>query len=87
VASLRGKFGFTGWLNNTMLYATGGVAWEKTEFAAQLAQTPPQFASVNVSNTSFNTTKSGWVVGGGAEWMATPQHPAPSRVSLLQLQQ
>jgi hypothetical protein len=23
------------------------------------------------SNASFNTTKTGWVVGGGAEWMAT----------------
>ena len=24
-----------------------------------------------IYHTSFNTTKSGWVVGGGAEWMAT----------------
>jgi len=30
---------------------------------------PPVF---NQANPTSTTTKSGWVVGGGAEWMATP---------------
>jgi opacity protein-like surface antigen len=33
--------------------------------------TTPGFPTLTQANTSFNTTKSGWVVGGGAEWMAT----------------
>ena len=70
LASARGKLGFTGWWN-TMFYATGGVAWEKVEYAGQEANEPPNFATDFRSVTSFNQTKSGWVVGGGAEWMAT----------------
>jgi outer membrane immunogenic protein len=70
LSSVRGKFGFTGWLNNTMLYATGGVAWAEIEYAASGFVGPPALALVQSVN-SFNTTKTGWVVGGGAEWMAT----------------
>jgi outer membrane immunogenic protein len=70
LSSVRGKFGFTGWLNNTMLYATGGVAWANIEYAANGFTGPPATA-LTQSNTSFDTTRSGWVVGGGAEWMAT----------------
>jgi outer membrane immunogenic protein len=66
LASARGKLGFTGWFNNTMLYVTGGGAWTSVEYTGTSIFTTP-FAS----NTSFNTTKSGWVVGGGAEWQAT----------------
>ena len=66
LASARAKFGFIGW--NTLWYVTGGGAWVNTEYSAntQIFPGPSQ------ANTSFNTTKSGWVVGGGAEWMATP---------------
>jgi outer membrane immunogenic protein len=74
LSSVRGKLGFTGWFNNTMLYATGGAAWANVEYAAQTTVGPPlavAFASFTAP-TSFTTTKSGWVVGGGAEWMATP---------------
>jgi outer membrane immunogenic protein len=77
LASARGKLGFTGWLNNTMFYATGGVAWENVEYAATLTAAgggPGPFPGVVPqanSVTSFSTTKSGWVAGGGAEWQAT----------------
>jgi outer membrane immunogenic protein len=71
LSSVRGKFGFTGWLNNTMFYATGGAAWANIEYAVTGTLTTPGFPTLTQANTSFNTTKSGWVVGGGAEWMAT----------------
>jgi outer membrane immunogenic protein len=67
LSSVRGKIGFTGWLNNTMFYATGGVAWAQVEhvgsgvfFNGFTDQTQP--------NHSIRT---GWVAGVGAEWMAT----------------
>ena len=52
-----------------MFYATGGAAWANTEYSAQTMTVPPAFPSQ--SNTSFHTTNTGWVIGGGAEWMAT----------------
>ena len=72
LSSVRGKLGFVGWWN-TMFYATGGVAWANTEYAAQATipagagGAPTTFTAVN----SFNQTNTGWVIGGGAEWQAT----------------
>jgi outer membrane immunogenic protein len=68
LASARAKLGFTGWFNNTMLYVTGGGAWANIEYNATFITTPP----LNLANPSETTTKSGWVIGAGAEWMATP---------------
>ena len=68
LASARAKLGFTGWFNNTMLYVTGGGAWADIEYSATFVTTPP----LNSASPSQTTTKSGWVIGGGAEWMATP---------------
>jgi outer membrane immunogenic protein len=72
LSSVRAKLGFTGWLNNTMFYATGGVAWANVEYSAQEANVPAVFAQTFTSVTSFTQVQTGWVVGGGAEWMATP---------------
>jgi outer membrane immunogenic protein len=74
LSSVRGRLGFVGWWN-TMFYATGGVAWANIEYSAKTVS-PPVFPPNLIlqgwdSSTSFNTTKTGWVVGGGAEWMAT----------------
>jgi len=69
LSSVRGKFGFIGW--NTLWYATGGVAWANIEYSATATVGAPVVAPLTQSNTSFNTTKTGWVLGGGAEWMAT----------------
>jgi outer membrane immunogenic protein len=72
LTSVRGKLGFTGWFSNMMLYATGGAAWANIDYAAQTTVGPPlSGGSLFTAPTSFNTTKSGWVIGGGAEWMAT----------------
>ena len=54
-----------------MFYATGGVAWANIEYAARQADTLPGFFLTTTSVTSFTQTKTGWVAGGGAEWMAT----------------
>jgi outer membrane immunogenic protein len=70
LSSVRGRFGYTGW-GNTWLYATGGVAWANIEYNATL-NGPSVAGSNSQSNISFNTTKTGWVVGAGAEWMTTP---------------
>jgi outer membrane immunogenic protein len=69
LSSVRGKFGFTGWLNNTMFYVTGGGAWANIEYSARAIF--PTLAGAPASNTSFNSTKSGWVIGGGSEWQVT----------------
>ena len=67
LASLRGKLGFTGWLNNTMFYATGGVAWAQVEHVGSGV-----FFNGFTDQTQPNhTVRTGWVVGAGAEWMAT----------------
>ena len=66
LSSVRGRLGFVGW--NTLWYVTGGGAWANVEYAATSFVGP---GGILNSVTSFNTTKTGWVVGGGAEWMAT----------------
>ena len=72
LTSVRGKLGFTGWSSNMMLYVTGGVAWANVEYAAQTTVGPPLSAGgLFTAPTSFNTIRGGWVIGGGAEWMAT----------------
>jgi outer membrane immunogenic protein len=72
LSSVRAKLGFTGWLNNTMFYATGGVAWANVEYSAQEANVPAVFARQFLSVSSFTQVQTGWVAGGGAEWMVTP---------------
>jgi outer membrane immunogenic protein len=71
LASARAKLGYVGLWNNTLWYVTGGAAWANISYSAQEANEPPTFATDFRSVASFNQTKTGWVVGGGAEWMAT----------------
>jgi outer membrane immunogenic protein len=70
LSSARARLGVVGW--NTLWYVTGGGAWMNTEYTA--TATGGQLAAGlagPLSNTSFNTTKAGWVLGGGAEWHVT----------------
>jgi len=67
LASLRGKLGFTGWLNNTMFYATGGVAVAGIEYSG----TGVFFNGFTDQTSPAHSTRGGWVAGAGAEWMAT----------------
>jgi outer membrane immunogenic protein len=69
LSSARARIGYVAW-NNTLLYFTGGAAWANIEYNGQamatVAGTP---VTAQVAST---TTKTGYVLGGGAEWMATP---------------
>ena len=71
LSSVRGKLGFVGWWN-TMFYATGGAAFADIDYSAQTTLAGPGVIGFNQqSNFNHTTTKTGWVAGAGAEWMAT----------------
>jgi outer membrane immunogenic protein len=63
LASMRGRVGYT-W-DQTLFYATGGIAWGNFGYAASAAFGPS-------ASASFSDTKTGWVIGGGAEWAFSP---------------
>jgi opacity protein-like surface antigen len=63
LASMRGRVGYT-W-DRTLFYVTGGIAWGNFGYAASAAFGPS-------ASASFNDTKTGWVIGGGAEWAFAP---------------
>jgi outer membrane immunogenic protein len=65
-ASARAKVGYT--FGSMMLYATGGGAWASEEFSGQVAA--GNFFTSTIA-TSQNKFSSGWVAGGGIEFMAT----------------
>lgn len=67
IASLRARLGWIV-MPQLMVYATGGAAWAKTDYSGFDAATTGNGFTV----VSFNDTKSGWVAGGGAEYMLTP---------------
>jgi outer membrane immunogenic protein len=68
LASVRGRLGYA-W-DRGLLYVTGGGAWADVKYrgstSSSLTGAPPLFAS------SFTSTVLGPVVGGGYEWMITP---------------
>jgi outer membrane immunogenic protein len=68
LATVRGRLGYT-W-GPSMLYVTGGGAWEGVK-DSYLLSTDTALVSVfsASSGASVTTTRSGWVVGGGWEWM------------------
>src|SRR5262245_21975906 len=64
LASVRGRLGYT-W-DRFMLYFTGGGAWADFDGTA---------TATNINGTlgaNFGGTLSGWVIGGGGEWMFAP---------------
>jgi outer membrane immunogenic protein len=64
LSSIRGRVGYI-WDNN-LLYLTGGAAWKNTDFSSRLVALAPF-----VSQTNFNQTQGGWVLGGGIDHMLT----------------
>ena len=67
MASARGRLGLIP-TPNLLLYATGGAAWGGFNYNAQFVNTT---AGSNNWIAPFSKTQSGYVVGGGAEWMAS----------------
>ena len=65
LSSARARAGIVAW--NTLWYVTGGAAWARVEYNASGILVNPLITDTFTTNT----TKSGWVLGGGAQWMAT----------------
>ena len=65
-ATARAKLGYV--FGSTMIYGTGGGAWGSEEVSGQVAAA--NFFTSSIT-TSQNHTVSGWVAGGGLEFMAT----------------
>jgi outer membrane immunogenic protein len=65
-ATARGRLGYVSgpWL----FYVTGGGAW--VNFKGSITD------NVNLTSISDETTRSGWTVGGGVEWMFVPNWSA-----------
>jgi outer membrane immunogenic protein len=67
LASLRARAGYLV-MPNTLLFVTGGAAWTRTDYAAL-----DQFRGgcPNCNGASFSSTRTGFAVGGGAEYALT----------------
>ena len=66
IASVRGRIGYT-W-DRFMVYFTGGGAWANVDFNSTAS-----IAGLGVIGTaSASDTVSGWVIGGGGEWLFAP---------------
>ena len=68
LASLRGRVGYA--MGQFLPYATAGVAWSKRDFDGfvQANSAAPGFTEP----FSANSTSTGWVAGGGIEYMLLP---------------
>jgi len=71
--TVAGRFGYV--IGNYMLYAKGGGAWMNADYS--LAVSGP------FAGGSANETRSGYVAGGGAEWMFFPGWSAKVEYSYL----
>lgn len=67
--SVRGRVGFIGW-RKTLFYFTGGAAWANGDYGGHITRIIG--ASTFVADAASTTTKPGWVLEGGAEWMINP---------------
>lgn len=68
-ASLRGRVGFLA-TPGTLLYTTGGLAWQHYDVTSICGVTDPTFGDcvgVIPSTVTNSVTKAGWTIGGGAE--------------------
>lgn len=67
VATIRGRIGYL-WTPTVLTYFTGGVSWGHADFTASATRTSNGYNA----STSFSDTSTGYVLGGGIEWMFTP---------------
>jgi outer membrane immunogenic protein len=65
--TVRGRVGYA--FDRVLVYATGGLAYGNIKHSIAWADTfPPGF----IASASRDTTRAGWVVGGGVEWAFAP---------------
>jgi outer membrane immunogenic protein len=65
LATVRGRIGYLV-TPSALLYFTGGGAWADVNYTASAMNEP---APTYVASTSFSKTVSGYVLGGGLEWV------------------
>jgi outer membrane immunogenic protein len=65
IASITGRFGFTGFNNMVLFYAKGGVAWDQNTWNLANSDLFASFGSVS-------ETRVGWTTGAGIEWALAP---------------
>jgi len=72
LGSVRGRLGFLP-TPQVLAYVTGGAAWGGFNYSASNSNAGTGGAGPTFYNApvSFNKTQTGFVVGGGLEWMAT----------------
>jgi outer membrane immunogenic protein len=66
LTSVRGKLGYV-W-GPSLWYVTGGAAWEGVEYSGQF---PTRSGALESTPNPVTKTNSGWVAGGGVEFMTT----------------
>jgi len=67
--SVRGRLGYLV-APTTLIYGTGGVAWQRLELNASCTVVPGNsFCFGNPHNETLGSTRVGWTVGGGVEQM------------------
>jgi len=71
LATARGRLGYV-W-GPSMLYVTGGGAWENVKDNYLLTTDTGAGTFAEAAGASITTTRSGWVAGGGFEWMINPR--------------
>lgn len=65
-ATIRPRLGWAS--SNTLLYVTGGLAFGQVESSFRFFRSASLFNSLG----SASTTRTGWTLGGGLEYMVTP---------------
>jgi outer membrane immunogenic protein len=70
-ASVRGRLGYLV-SPALMAYATGGVSWLRIETQATCGVAGTSWCFPSSHNETYTTTKAGWTIGGGLEWMLAP---------------
>ena len=65
LASITGRLGLTAFNNQALFYVKGGGAWTRNQWDVSGAGL---ISGADLDTGTFNETRSGWTVGGGAEW-------------------
>jgi len=67
LASATGRLGYAGLLPQTLVYVKGGAAWTESQIDLR-GGVIGQFVFAGTQTPVFDTSYTGWTVGGGAEW-------------------
>src|ERR1043166_8203517 len=66
--TVRGRLGVTPFSRETLLYATGGIAFGHSRGTLSYSEVFPGIPATIVGAGQFSTTRLGWTAGVGVEW-------------------